>query len=332
MSLEILNKPTGWVPNPDGVEKIIRDTSVPVTDVTPEMRQSFNAMRSTAEKRTFLFSDLLLQLQPDWKRWAQGIGDCVSWGWELAGTHSLAIDIKINGVNIDWPGVLATEPLYGLMRVEALGKRSGGWQDGAFGAAGAKAVVNYGYLARHDYSTQTGNPEHDLRKYEGKKAKNWGNYGCGGENDKGKLDEIAKRYPCKEAIRVKGIQDGIKFLEAGYPIAVCSDVGFEGSRDRNGFKRARGTWYHCMEFFGVKYNERGEAVAVANAQSWGNSEGLDNAAEFATHPEVAKCSWWIDLPTANRMLSQGDSYAVTGINGFKPRVIDWLSGWDITGT
>lgn len=330
--MSILNKPTGWVPNPEGVDQIIRDTSVPVSDVTTEMRQSFNAVRSTQQKRTFLFSDLLIQLQPDWKRFAQAIGDCVSWGWEIAGTHSLAIDIKLNGLNIEWPGPLATESLYGLMRVEALGKKRGGRQDGAYGAAAAKGVTLYGYLARHDYSVMTGNPEHDLRKYSGKRAKDWGDYGCGGENDDGKLDAIAKKYPCKETIRVQNIQDGIKFLEAGYPIAVCSNVGFEGSRNPDGFKRARGTWYHCMEFFGVKYNDSGEPVGVANCQSWGNSEDTDNAAEFGTNPEVAKCSWWIDIPTANRMLSQGDSYAVTGVNGFKPRIIDWTKGWDITGS
>jgi hypothetical protein len=29
------------------------------------------------------------------------------------------------------------------------------------------------------------------------------------------------------------------------------------------------------------------------------------------------------------MLGQRDSYAVTGIEGFKLREIDWLKGWDV---
>lgn len=331
MSMDILNKPQGWVPNPEGVERILDDPLTAVNRMTQEQRVALDGLRFRGTKRTFLLTDALLKLEPGWKRFAQGIGDCVSWGWEIAGTLVVAVDIVTKSVSIEWPGVMATEPIYGGSRVEAVGKSRGGWSDGSYGAAAAKWASKWGYIARQDYSKFTGINEHNLVRYDAKKAKNWGNFGCGGERDEGKLDAIAKKYPAREVIQVKTFDDAVRMLESGYAIAVCSNVGFDGKRRSDGFKDARGTWYHCMTFYGVKYNDDGEAIAVACMQSWGNSEGEDNAAEFGANPEVAKCSWWVNRSTANRMLSQGDSYAVTGINGFQPRIINWSTGWEVTG-
>jgi hypothetical protein len=324
----ILNKPTGWVPDPEGVEEIIRDPSIMVRDLTKGQMSDLRATLGKASrdaKRRVMLTDALRVLEPGWKRGAQKIGDCVSWGWEIAGTLSVAHDIVTKARPITWPGVMATESLYGLMRVEALGKRRGGYQDGAYGAAAAKAATTYGFLARQDYSQETGNTDHDLRQYNGQRAKEWGNFGNGGERDAGKLDEVAKRFPSSECPRITTFEDAAASIEQGWPVAVCSDVGFNGARDRNGFKSPRGTWYHCMAFFAVRWDRPG----LGCMQSWGNSEGLENADPADVWPELAKCFWWVTPETANRMLSQGDSYAVTGIEGFKLREIDWLKGWDV---
>lgn len=326
----ILNNPTGWTPNPEGVEEIIRDPNTMVRDLTRGQAMDLRATLSKASrdaKRRVMLTDALRVLEPNWKRGAQKIGDCVSWGWEIAGTLSVAHDIVTRARPITWPGVMATESLYGLMRVEAIGKRRGGYQDGAYGAAAAKAATTYGFLARQDYSGETGNKDHDLRAYSGERAKEWGNFGNGGERDAGKLDEVAKRFPSSECPRITTFEDAAASIEQGWSVAVCSNYGFNGSRDRFGFKQRRGTWFHCMNFFAVRWDRPG----LGCMQSWGNSEGLDNADPPDVWPELAKCFWWVDPATATGMLGQGDSYAVTGIEGFKLREIDWLKGWEVTG-
>ena len=323
----------GWTPDPVAVERILEDTSVPVYRMRPDQEQALKAGSSdSSDQAPVILFDALKPLEPNWVRGNQGLGDCVGWGWELGTTLSVATDLQIRRKPYWWPGQMATEPYYGGARVEARGIQRGGYSDGAVGGYAAKFAVQWGALARIDHSKVTGNPEHNLTKYSAQKAKAWGNFGCGGAYDKGALDQLCKLTPIPEAPQVLSYDQARAVIESGFPVVVCSDQGLSDRRDQSGFVRASGTWYHCMVFAGVRYDRQG----LLCVNSWGNSWGLGDWYKHTSTglvidywPEVQKCSAWVDAKVCDRMLSQGDSYAVCGMDGLKKREINWMKGWEI---
>lgn len=321
----------GWTPDPDAVEEVINDTSTPVfrMSVDQERMMRSGSFEDQSKPPVILF-DSLLALEPSWSRGRQEIGDCVSWGWELGTTLSVAGDIKQRLCPWIWKGPYATEPFYGGARVEARGIKRGGYSDGAVGAYAAKFATKWGALPRFNFSTITGNADHDLREYSGKRSKEWGNFGCGGAFDKDALDIVCKLTPVIEAPMVDSFAKAAGVIESGFPVVVCSDQGLSDKRDKYGFVRASGTWYHCMVFTGVRYDRPG----LLDTNSWGNSWGIGDfymnvktgeIIEYA--PEVQKCSAWVDANICDRMLRQQDSYAVCGVGGLQRRTIDWTKGW-----
>lgn len=313
----------GYIPNPQETAEILADRSTPIHEVTSGERAELRVGSPKEDRDAVILFDALQRVHPTWRRGAQGIGDCVSWGFELMATLHHAVDIVVKGLPWEWRGEYATEPLYGGGRVEARGRRTGGWGDGSYGGAQIKWMTQWGCLLRIDYSVATGVTEHDLRQYDSRKAKNWGNYGCGGQHDKGKLDAVAKETPVVEGRLVTTYDEAVALIENGYPVAVCSGQGF-GKRGSDGFAPPRGSWAHCMAFTGVRYDKPG--LLLSN--SWGNSWGT-HAMPHVEWDQVRRCSAWCDPRTAGRMLAGRDSYAGVGIDGLKRRKIDWGSGWTI---
>lgn len=304
----------GWTPNPDAVEQFVEQSNV------GELRYKAPSLMTTEKKDTFLWLPLL-KLKPNWVRGAQGIGDCVSWGNELCVTMAMAIQHEL-GVST-WENEAATEPIYGGGRADING-RNGGWGDGSYGAAAAKWLRNWGVLLRKDYSKITGNPEHDLTKYSSSKAKQWGNYGCGGSKDalgSGPLDAIAKKHPAKTVTLVSTVDEAAAAIMNGYPVAVCSGVGYGGMRRNNdGIVRRSGSWSHCMMFGGVRW-VNGEPQ-FRQFQSWGRSaSGPDPG---ITHEAVSWCSWWTVAEDAAAQLRGRDSFAFSDVEGFPKRDLDFI--------
>jgi len=312
----------GYKPNPRATEAILADAAIKTVREwrATDQRQ---LMQNIADETVLLYEPLFM-LHPQWKRFAQGIGDCVSWGWELVCTILQATSIVLNKSPWEWKGEFATEPIYGGSRVESNGGRLGGYSDGSYGAAAAKWVTQWGMLLRQNYSITTGNNDHDLTTYSSKKAKRWGHYGCGGKDDRrgdGKLDLVAKEHPCETAAMVRSFQEAAPAIQNGYPIAVCSTRGFTRKRDKDGFCRPSGMWPHCMAFIGVRFGAR---PGLLCANSWGVSNS------GPTFPEdmpkaVADCSFWVDANVVDSMLRGGDSFAVSDLVGFRRRDIDWKS-------
>jgi hypothetical protein len=310
----------------------LADDRVPVNAIGPDVERALDlaatASRIGTDTPPIILFDALLPLEPGWARGRQGIGDCVSWGFELAATLNTAVDIMVRRAPWKWRGPYATEPIYAGARVEASGVKRGGYSDGTYGGVAAKWLTQWGALLRLDYSLATGNPEHDLRKYDPNRAKAWGNFGCGGERDQDKLDAVARETPVKQAFLVPDFLRAAAAIESGYAVAVCSNQGF-GARGADGFAPAKGSWSHCMAFTGVRYDNPG--LLLSN--SWGNSWGTSAPFYPADYPhaEVIKCSAWVDDRTCNRMLAQDDSYVLTDVQGLERREIDWAKGWEITG-
>lgn len=278
-----------------------------------------------SEKRdTFLWLPLL-EVKPNWRRGAQGIGDCVSWGAELCATMLMAIQHVHGGDR--FTSEAATEAIYGGCRVEARNKKTGGWSDGAFGSAAAKWLRDWGVLLREDYSKETGISSHNLTKYDKKKAKQWGNYGCGGSQDKDKLDNVARRMPIAHVVAVDNLNEAEGAILNGYPISIASMAGFgRMRRDNNGIVRRSGRWAHQMMIGGVKYSS-GQRLWRC-FQSWGKScsgpdPGINDQA-------ISDCSWWITDTDLKWILTSGDCWVFGDVEGMPRRELnfaDYTASW-----
>lgn len=301
----------GWVPQWDEINRAVRDCGY-VGSVNPRLL-------SNKKVSTYLWLSLLEATNGKWKRGSQGIGDCVGWGAELAATSLMGLQ-HVQG-NVRFLGEAATESIYGGARVEARGRQSGGWSDGAFGFAAAKFLREWGVVLRADYSKQTGNPEHNLLAYDKSKAKQWGNYGCGGQKDKGKLDAISKMMPIKQVVAVKDVSEAEGLLLNGYPITIASMVGFgRMKRDSIGVVRRSGRWAHQMVVLGVRYLEGKLYFRVFN--SWGKcASGPDPGIQSQA---IKDCSWWITESDMAYILKSGDCWAFSDVEGLPKRDIDLI--------
>lgn len=306
----------GWVPQWDEIHAG-NAISGHVGSVNPRLL-------STKKVNTYLWL-ALLATNSSWKRGSQGIGDCVGWGAELAATTLMGLQ-HVQGIS-RFEGEASTEASYGGARVEARGRQSGGWSDGAYGFAAAKFYRDWGVILRKDYSKETGNPEHDMRRYGKTKAKDWGNYGCGGQRDKGKLDSIAKRMPINQVVGVKDPAEAESLILNGYPITIASAVGFKGMRRNSlGVVRRSGRWNHQMVVLGVRYLNGTLYFRVFN--SWGKcASGADPGVE---HEAIKDTSWWITEQDMAYILKSGDCWGFSDVEGLPKREIDLIkvaSNW-----
>lgn len=238
----------------------------------------------------------------------QMIGDCVSFGWGKAIMLTLAADIVIRGENEKWPGAeICTEWIYGTSRVVA-GRGRLGNSDGSVGIWAAASVdrPGQGTLLRKSY--EAGGKSFDLSSYSGRRAKSWGYRGLPLRD----LEPIADENPvsAKPAL-IRNFQEAADAIANGYGIAVCSNQGFKDVRDRDGFLVPYGRWAHCMCFFAVKGGRR-RGLGCDNS-SWADWVSGPNPDDLPTG-----CGW-VDERTVNKMLSQGDTFAVPGYEGFADR-------------
>lgn len=298
-----------WVPDEDRQQDFLTENGT-LTQAAPHLI-------NTAKEDTFLWLPLVDHAMPSWLRGAQGIGDCVSWGAELCATMQMAIQHVLGQGRFIAPA--ATEAIYGGCRVEALGKSRGGRSDGAAGNWAAKWLRDWGAILRVDYSKETGNAEHDLRTYSKTKAKEWGDYGCGGAKDNAALDGAARVMPVQHVVQIRTLDEAVAAILNGYTISVASSAGYgDMERDANGVCRIRGTWQHQMMWGGVRF--RAGEPQLRNFQSWGKScSGADPGVK---HRVVSDCSWWVVPEDAEWVLRSGDCWAFSDVMGMPKRKID----------
>lgn len=302
----------GYTPDPDGTRQFLSELDKPLFSQAGE-----EAIREAKGKDTFLYRSAYKAHQAvygePWVVGRQGIGDCVSWGF----AHGVWI-----AQSVDWetgrlaapPPIPSTESIYGGSRVEARGKKQAGYSDGSYGGAAAKWVRDWGIVYRQKY------PDHDLTKYSADRAKDWGNWGNGGRDDNGKLDNAAKTHPAKHVALVRTFKEAAAAIESGFPVAVCSGYGFKSVRDSQGFCARSGSWAHCMALIAVRYDRPG----LLCLNSWG-----PNWVSGPKSPEdQPDGSFWIDAKVIDGMLAGEDSFAVGSVEGFKWRDLhhgNWLA-------
>lgn len=307
----------GYIPKPEETARFLKTLQFETF-----AQASPDAMQKIADGKTVVLYRPLLTIYKeqhgrDFVVGRQGIGDCVSWGFAHAADFHLAIMYEL-GDTAEFK-MAATEAIYGGSRVEARGGRLAGYSDGSYGAAAAKFISSKaqgggGILFRQKY------PSVDLTTYSASRAKDWGNYGCGGQNDNGELDAIAAKHPIQNVTLVTNFEEAAAAIASGYPIAVCSGQGFSSKRDSEGFCAANKRWAHCMCFIGVRFDRKGLLCL--------NSWGPDWVSGPKYPDDMLEGSFWIEADVVDRMLAGRDSFAVSGYVGFPFRDLshtDWVN-------
>jgi hypothetical protein len=274
-------------------------------------------------RKEYHLLDFILARFPGWVRGAQKIGSCVSWGGTLAVDILLCEAYKLKGMIVD--ALVAKEPTYGACRVEALGRKRGSWSDGATAYGQMKSLVEMGVILKKDLSSITGNSWHDYRRHSSKKCKAEGYYGAGGELDRGKIDEIMTERPIRYYSKINNVEEYAIAIQNGYPVSICSGLGFNMNRDADGFGYRQGSWAHCMLGTGVRYFKNKINGMISN--SWGHSAG--GPMPGVKHSSIKKCSWWVTERDLQSMLNARGAYAFSDVGGLTKRRLDWSDVFDL---
>ena len=231
------------------------------------------------------------------------VGCCVGAG-SKHGTDIVQATAIASGQQFEWKPASA-EVIYSVSRVDVGGGQIRG--DGSVGRWACEALRT-GSLAPME---RIGS--YDLSTFSPARARQWGSSGVPSE-----VKAIAKQHPVKGAALCKTAVDVKRAIAQGYPVVVCSDVGFNnpngsvGTRDKDGFIKPRGTWPHCMCFIAWRTGTRPGALCL---NSWG-----DSAHGGPVWPEDQPvAAFWVDEPVADRMVRQGDSFALSDVLGFPAR-------------
>jgi len=261
------------------------------------------------EARDVFLGQYLLKCDPAWKRGAQKIGSCVGWGWSLSCDILAACDILLRNESESYGGRVLEASVYGFSRCEVRGGRNLGG-DGSYGGAAAKAVTKYGtlhYGVNYNGTTFTDN--------SGSREKEWGRDGVPDA-----LEPFAAQRKVSTVALVRTFEDAAKAIQNGYPVAVCSMRGFSMTL-RDGYLTPMGSWAHCMMFAGVRWNPRPALLCV---NSWGDC--YSGSVDPQLPRQFQKSAGWVDSSTCTSMLSGEDSFALSGYEGFPPRMLPNWTG------
>lgn len=238
------------------------------------------------------------------------VGSCVSFGTGSAVEHLVCVEIA-NGDMEEYRDV-CQEVIYAGSRVEVGGGRLGNG-DGSLGAWAADFVRRWGIVPRGQIGS------YDLSRYDEARCRSWGRSGVPSD-----LETEAKKHPVKQTALVRSWNEAVASLANGYPIAVCSQVGFEQqTRDQDGFVKPRGNWPHCMALLGYTKGRRPGGFIL---NSWGESPtmlppGQAGPIGIGNH---SPAGFWVDADVVDGMLRQGDSWAFSSFSGFPARLLNWV--------
>ena len=312
----------GYVPDPAGTKEFLAQLE------KPTFRQAAAEVIAGAKQRdTYLYRAADKAHRAVYGKpfgpWNQGAhGSCVSFGWAMGAYVGQAIEWQ-TGEQERPPLLVATEPIYGGSRTAARlpPVRLAGYSDGSYGAAAARWASGLkngrgGILYREKYGNV------DLSTYSIPLSREWGNSGVPDA-----LAVLANDHTARAVALIETWEGLCASLESGYPVPICSNVGFAATnfRDADGFLPRGGTWNHCMVAISVKYAKNSgvdgappmknprDGVLILN--SWGA-----NWCGGGKHPaDQPDGSFWITRQDAEAIVRQGDSFSIGGATGFQYR-------------
>jgi hypothetical protein len=245
----------------------------------------------------------------------QKLGDCTGQACGLGVDTLTAVQIGLHKKLEEWRGLCSTEAIYAGSRIE-IGKgaacfnRFGMPTDGSTGAWVTQYVRDYGVLIRHQYG------DIDLTEYRPDLAKKWGSSNRFGVPDD--LEVVSKPHPVRTITLVESWEQACDLVANGYPVVLCSNVGFTSETDAEGFlPRGREPWYHAMLLWGIDTKGKRQGGCIAN--SWGTTWLNAKQHRLGT---PAGC-FWADAKIIDNMLSQGDSLALSNYAGYVRRDLDY---------
>lgn len=231
------------------------------------------------------------------------VGSCVGFGYKRAVDTLQCEQIARTGTGGFKP--VSPEVIYGGSRVEVGGGRIRG--DGSVGAWAAKWVKDWGVVSQEAHGP------HDLTAYSEPRARLWGSRGVPDE-----LEPLARESPVQGVALVRTAAECVRALRQGYPVVVCSDQGFDMRRGGDGFARPSGQWMHCMCIDGYTHSPR-RGFHIEN--SWGPNAHTGPTGKG----DPGTGGFWADFSVVDRMLSQGDSFALSNAKGWPARKLDWFA-------
>lgn len=294
---------------------------------------------------------LSLPYLPAYKHWpkswpcpGQTTGDCVSHAGKNSALVLIGVECElgqpdqVTGNVEDWPvvtpqaeqqGVVACEPIYGYRGHTGQG-------------ANCERLIAYtcsvgGIMLRQNYPDLN----LDLTNYNASIGIRWGGSGPPANvNAEGKKHQIrtATDAPQHEVCR--------DFIANGYPIWACSGLGWSSSRDQYGYSRQSGSWSHSWIAMG--YDDRPKTVQKYGFplflynHDWGNwnGGGRDIMDSQDLVPPLLKMEWinlgLVNATTGNLMIPNGafwadarllnkcDCTAMSNMNGWPPRQLDYM--------
>jgi hypothetical protein len=240
----------------------------------------------------------------------QEIGDCCGEAGTLGAQVLSTTQIALHKKNEEWKGEFSVEFTYAASRVEVGGGRIRRG-DGSTGAWTAQALQKIGLLLRGRYG------QYDLTKYRPDLGREWGRSGVGVPDE---LEKIAKERIVKTVALVTSWEEACDCIANGFPVLLCSSVGYDLQPDQDGFLLHRGViWYHAMLLVGIDTVSRRQGGLIVN--SWGPNWYYEGPVHRLGTP--AGC-FWADAVNIELAIREGDSYALSNFVGFPRRNLDYL--------
>lgn len=316
---EAFQAPAGWQNDPVEVERVARGMPTQQFAQTPAGRVAAGDL----PKYVYLWKlEEKLTGQPTPLFDQNPTGSCVAHGTNRAIERTLAAEIAARRGGREEFTHFAEEVTYAGSRVEINGGRAPFRGDGSLNAWAAKFVTDqrYGMVPKAVHG------RYDLREYDPTRCRAWG--GTGVPDD---LEAVARKFPVRDAVRIRSWEEAKRALANGNGIAVASGQGFTAKRDARGVAAARGSWQHSMCLDGYHVDE-GTGLEFGHIEnSWSNlpdQSGRRTGTPYHSGPtgwgNPTTAGFWADAPIIDRMLREGDSWAFSGAVGFPAKKLDWF--------
>jgi len=244
-------------------------------------------------------------------------GFCVGFGNAKDGDIVLATAAEAG--ELDFPGDVAVEPVYGGMRYEIGAKTHGSdinrGGDGGVGTWAVEWFQKYGLLLMKQYGSI------DFTQYSMDRCDKYGRSGVPDE-----LEPEAKTKPIRDAVLLDDADQAWKMIGQLHGLVHCSDQGFAMQRNSDGTCKANDVWPHCANFFGRFTMKNGEKV-LRYDNHW---NGRPDGAGYLGNPIVIDGKngpihlngnqFLVPLDIVNRIIKNGrETYSLSGPQGFTVR-------------
>ena len=310
---------SGWINDPLSVHRYINSRRLPF------ISQQNDQIKNSGNGKVVMLHPFLEKAQghPIIPR-KQGTGDCVGQAFANGADILTGVQINLHGKPEKYIAPASAEVIYGGARIE-IAKNKDNLRIPSSGSAGSWAadwVVEYGVLLQQKYG------EHDLSTYNSQVSKEFGKTGVPDD-----LEPFAKEHPIKTTALVKTWQELIDSVANGYPVVICSGLGFGPTdrswvRDKDGYlRKSRQGWNHAMLIFG--YDDASKRKGCCFLNSWGAVHSGPTL-----HGSPPTCSFWVDknvveegLRNVWRGQSNPDSFSISNYVGYPSQNIPDYRFW-----